>query len=116
MILTNNLLSFSTKDTYDAEFIKQVYAADPVQLKDLEKKASERKSQSVRITYTDKNTFKTIAKSLDIMNDYKVCMLLSGTSLIHLPGLGIAPNLLAMLLWYDQWRGTTQIAGQLPDS
>ena len=58
---------------YDEEFVKQVYAASPIQLKDLEKAARERTSQSVRITYTDKNSFKTIAKTLDIMNDFKVC-------------------------------------------
>ena len=64
------LICFPSQDEYDEAFRKEVYGAPEVKLKDLQK--SKVAGSPVRIRYSTKDSFKSMAKALGIMNDFKV--------------------------------------------
>lgn len=63
-------LNHLKKDNYDVAFVKEVYGSPSVMLHQLLKGNVETKG-SVRVTYTSKENFKTVAKKLAIMDDFK---------------------------------------------
>ncbi|XP_033105704.1 alpha-1,3-mannosyl-glycoprotein 2-beta-N-acetylglucosaminyltransferase-like [Anneissia japonica] len=63
-------LSYLKKENYDPRFRKEVYDAPEVSLHQLTREEA-RGFPVVRIQYRSKDSFKTIAKSLGIMNDFK---------------------------------------------
>ncbi|XP_064471603.1 alpha-1,3-mannosyl-glycoprotein 2-beta-N-acetylglucosaminyltransferase-like [Ornithodoros turicata] len=67
---TKKDLSYLKKDNYDVTFVKEVYGSPSVTIKQLLKGGVEG-SEPVRVTYDSKASFKTIAKSLSLMDDFK---------------------------------------------
>ncbi|RWS25063.1 alpha-1:3-mannosyl-glycoprotein 2-beta-N-acetylglucosaminyltransferase-like protein [Leptotrombidium deliense] len=63
-------LTHLLKDNYDVAFLKSVYGSPPVSLQQL-LSGSISTNGSVRLTYKTKDSFKKIAKSLGLMEDFK---------------------------------------------
>ena len=63
------------QENYDPKFTEEVYNSKLIGLNELGQVVADKTPSSVRIIYSNKNSFKTIAKTLDIMNDFKVCIL-----------------------------------------
>lgn len=66
---TQKDLSYLKKDNYDVAFVKEVYGSPSVTLKQLVKGVES--PGPVRVTYDSKTSFKAIAKSLSLMDDFK---------------------------------------------
>lgn len=67
-------LSYLLKERYDPEFLRQVYAAPTITQEELAAKAltnGQPFPDAIRLTYDNKNTFKTTAKSFGLMDDYR---------------------------------------------
>ncbi|XP_037572666.1 alpha-1,3-mannosyl-glycoprotein 2-beta-N-acetylglucosaminyltransferase-like [Dermacentor silvarum] len=67
---TSKDLSYLKKDNYDVAFVKEVYGSPLVTVSQVLKGSLETKG-AIRITYTSKEQFKSIAKKLSIMDDFK---------------------------------------------
>ncbi|XP_077993357.1 alpha-1,3-mannosyl-glycoprotein 2-beta-N-acetylglucosaminyltransferase-like [Glandiceps talaboti] len=67
---TKNDLSYLTQRKYDAMFLEEVYGAPHVTINQLTKEGG-LGHKTVRIQYSDKDSFKNFAKVLGIMNDFK---------------------------------------------
>ncbi|XP_077562942.1 alpha-1,3-mannosyl-glycoprotein 2-beta-N-acetylglucosaminyltransferase-like [Haemaphysalis longicornis] len=67
---TSKDLNYLKKDNYDVAFVKEVYGSPTITLNQLLKGNLETKG-AIRITYGSKDHFKTIAKKLAIMDDFK---------------------------------------------
>lgn len=64
-------LSYLLKDNYDGTFLKEVYQTPVVTFEELRRGMVSTKGP-VRIQYNNRNQFKAAAKSLGIMDDFKV--------------------------------------------
>lgn len=64
-------LTYLLKDNYDATFLKEVYQTPVVTFEELRRGIVNSKGP-VRIQYNNRNQYKTAAKSLGIMDDFKV--------------------------------------------
>ena len=62
------------QDVYDEAFRNEVYGTPEVKLSDLQKSRVPGHG-AVRITYSTKDNFKSFAKALRIMNDFKVSII-----------------------------------------
>nr|XP_054751352.1 alpha-1,3-mannosyl-glycoprotein 2-beta-N-acetylglucosaminyltransferase-like [Lytechinus pictus] len=67
---TTKDLSYLLKKNYDPAFKERVYGVDEWTLQEIKTNQGQGPSE-VRITYTDKNSFKSITKALGIMQDLK---------------------------------------------
>lgn len=64
-------LTYLLKDNYDKTFLNEVYQTPIVTFEELRRGIGNSKGP-VRIQYNNRNQFKTAAKSLGIMDDFKV--------------------------------------------
>ena len=61
---------------YDSAFTEKVYGLEEHSIADLKSKLVNGPKE-IRVTYTDKNSFKSITKILGIMQDFKVSVIYS---------------------------------------
>ena len=63
---------FTFQEIYDEQFVKTVYSAPLLTIGQAVSGALS-EYRAVRVQYSDKQSFKTQAKQLGIMDDFKVC-------------------------------------------
>lgn len=68
-------LSYLLKDNYDKTFLKEVYQTPVVTFEELRRGMVNSKGP-VRIQYNNRNQFKSAAKALGIMDDFKVLLII----------------------------------------
>lgn len=66
-------LTYLLKDNYDKTFLNEVYQTPIVTFEELRRGIVNSKGP-VRIQYNNRNQYKSAAKSLGIMDDFKVCV------------------------------------------
>lgn len=71
MPFTKKNLTYLRKEIYDVMFLKDVYSSPAVTVKQLLREKIPGDG-SLRITYTNKDNFKRIAKAFGLMDDFKV--------------------------------------------
>ena len=82
-ILVNAVLRVYPQSNYDELFAKKVYSAPLMPGADV--KAGKRLDEKVvRVEYTDKNSFKKLAKMLGLMDDFKVCRFVQNVNVKHM--------------------------------
>lgn len=72
-------LSYLLKDNYDKSFMKEVYQTPVVTFEELRRGMVNSKGP-VRIQYNNRNQYKGAAKSLGIMDDFKVKLIIRNLS------------------------------------